>query len=545
MRSRASASSSQAVVTGGGLRGGERTRGGTPSGHGLSTPAAARSSRSRPAADTSGVVHRGKRSAPPPGPAQSRARFPPRRRPALPPPDHTSELLVSSPVTLAAPADVSRRSVLRAARRGGGDRGRRGRRHHRRSRAGPTACRPSRAGGDVPPARRAARCSSPAGRHLVGRFSYGHSARADPPGHRGRRPASLVREAARPGRGARRRRRRCAAWWPSLQYDRRHDLWKRNDGRRHGRLGGHGGLPALAARAAGAHQPPGARADDRVLDEPPQRARRTPTASSPGGSTTTEWSAATRSASSPTCWRPPPPTRRWGCTSATRCRRRSTRTRTSVASCSSCTRWVAATTPRTTSRAQPASSPATASTCGGPSTPVLPRRPLDRPGAGHGLHPRQRRRRWSRRHRAPTSGTWPPTRQTAQRIARKLAVKFVARRRPAGARRPARRRLPAQRHRDRAGAAGPGALPRVRRLGGREGPRPRRGRRRHLPRPRRGAAPSAQPEHRPRGPRDPVADRVRRRPPFSWPRPDGPPLDQRRLVRHPAGCSPRWSCTGR
>ena len=120
--------------------------------------------------------------------------------------------------------------------------------------------------------------------------------------------------------------------------------------------------------------------------------------------------------------------------------------------------------------------------------------------------------------------------QTAQRIARKLAVKFVRDDAPQSL---VDRLAAVYLRNDTAIAPVLRALVRSPEFAAaqrRQGPRPRRGRRRHLPRPRRGAAPAAQPQHRSRGARDPVADRVRRRPSLQLAAPRRPAAHQRVLV---------------
>ena len=118
----------------------------------------------------------------------------------------------------------------------------------------------------------------------------------------------------------------------------------------------------------------------------------------------------------------------------------STPTRTSAASCSSCTPSAAATTTRTTSRTRPASSPAGTSTCGTRWAPSYQTgRPLARAGQGDGLQrPERGGRRRDVTRRYLTYLAHHPA--TAQRIARKLRVKFVSRQPAAGSGRTSWRR---------------------------------------------------------------------------------------------------------
>ena len=98
--------------------------------------------------------------------------------------------------------------------------------------------------------------------------------------------------------------------------------------------------------------------------------------------------------------------------------------------------------------------------------------------------------------------------RTAERIARKLAVRFVSDTPSDGARRPPGAGVPRQRHRDQAGAAGAGRLRRSSRP--RPGSRcaPHRRRRRHPPGARRTRSPGRSSDESARQ-RDPVADRRR------------------------------------
>ena len=171
-----------------------------------------------------------------------------------------------------------------------------------------------------------------------------------------------------------------------------------------------------------------------------------------------------------------------------------TPTRTSAASCWSCTPSAAATTPRTTSRTPPGSSPAGASTCGGPGPRRTPPRttatgpvkvmgfsdpnrtadgrevtrdylqlpgppPGDRaarraPAGGQVRRATTRRRRWSTGSPRSTSTTTPRSCRCCEASSPRTAFRAAARH---------------------------------------QGPRPRRGRRRDLPRARRRVAPPAQP----------------------------------------------------
>ena len=115
---------------------------------------------------------------------------------------------------------------------------------------------------------------------------------------------------------------------------------------------------------------------------------------------------------------------------------------------------------------------------------------------------------------------------TAQRVARKLAVKFVRDDPSDVAGRPAGVGLPGPRDGDQAGAARPGEVTGVRRLGRRQGARPQRGRRGDLPGARHPAGRSRPPTTPAPTPLLWQAASLGNRP-FGWPRPDGQPVDNR------------------
>ncbi len=317
------------------------------------------------------------------------------------------------------------------------------RRHHRRRRAGP---------GGLPAAPLAERPAAVAGGspHRRPVLLRPH-ARADPPGARRRRGVQVVRPAADAEPDPRLRRRRHAGVVARSPV-RRRDALAAREGRRHGRLGGHGGLPAVAARAAGPHQPPGARADDRVLAQPPARpgarrrrvhlARRLRPGRPP---------ARARQVLRPADRHDHPP--RDGDVPQQRGLHQAAPEREPGPRAAR----AAHRGPRQLHRGRRQELGAHPDRLPGRHVAhlqrlVLRERPLDRPGAGHGLQPRQRRARRPRRHhRVPPLPRETPADRAADRP---QAGGQVRPRRPAaGPGRPARPDLPPARHRDRAGAA--------------------------------------------------------------------------------------------
>ncbi len=127
---------------------------------------------------------------------------------------------MSSPVTLAAPADVSRRSVLRRGAVVGGT-------GAAAVAATTVGAAPARAAGYRPRRSRSGPLLSPAGRHLVGRFSYGHSPALTRQVIAAGGPRRWFEKQLDPGAVPDGAAAGVRAWWPSLQYD-AGTIWKRN-----------------------------------------------------------------------------------------------------------------------------------------------------------------------------------------------------------------------------------------------------------------------------------------------------------------------------
>ncbi len=310
-----------------------------------------------------------------------------------------------------------------------------------------------------PPCRRSSRAR--AALHLASRFTYGmtpalHAGDERPPTRQAWFEAQL-----QPATIATRSADALQSWWPSLDLD-APTLWQREQDEVEGSLGGDGQLPALVPDA------PDLAPSARCSRSSPSSSRTTctcrstTTASSASASTTGSSSARTPSAGSTRCSSRRSPTPRWGPASTTPARRSPPPTRTSAASCSSCTPSAAATTPRTTSRTPRGSSPATGSTCGDLERPGTTRRatgpaPVKVLGFSHanaaadGRPVAEAYLTYLAHHPA-----------TAQRLAKKLAVRFVSDSPSDGARPAPRRRLPGEPDRDRPGPPGPGRPPGVR-----------------------------------------------------------------------------------